>query len=170
MTLARLDSDAEPVVAEALQRCCGARAWVSGMLARRPFGTVAGLHAAADAVFATLGADDLLEAFSHHPRIGEVAALRERFASTAEWASGEQSGAAAADEATAQRLAAGNAAYEARHGHVFIVCATGLDAAGLLARLEARSANEPAAELRNAAAEQLRITHLRLDKLLEVAR
>lgn len=169
MTLATLDGGDEPVVIEALQRCCGARAWVRGMLARRPYGTARALHAAADEVFATLGRDELLEAFSHHPRIGEVATLRERFASTAQWASGEQRGAVAADEATLQRLAIGNADYEARHGHVFIVCATGLDAAEMLARLEARLPNDPAVELQNAAAEQLRITHLRIDKLLEVA-
>ncbi|MEO5987579.1 MAG: 2-oxo-4-hydroxy-4-carboxy-5-ureidoimidazoline decarboxylase [Candidatus Eisenbacteria bacterium] len=167
MTLSGLDSGPEPVVAEALERCCGARAWVQGMLARRPYGTALALHSAAEEVFAMLVRDDLLEAFSHHPRIGEVAALSERFASTAKWASGEQSGTDAAGEAVLLRLARGNADYEARFGHVFIVCATGLTAAEMLARLQARIGNDPSVELRNAAAEQLRITHLRLDKLLE---
>ena len=49
------------------------------------------------------------------------------------------------------------------------VCATGLMAGEMLARLEARLMNEPDLELRNAVAEQLKITHLRLDKLLEVS-
>lgn len=168
MTIDALDRADEATVIAALERCCGADAWVRGMLAQRPFRDRASLHAAADAAFAPLTRPDLLEAFSHHPRIGDVAGLRERFANTAQWASGEQSGAAAADEATLQRLAKGNAEYETRHGHLFIVCATGLTAGQMLARLEARLLNGPDAELRNAAAEQLKITHLRLDKLLEV--
>ena len=169
MTLAELDHGEDTAVVTALERCCGARAWVRGMLARRPFGDRAAVHAAADAAFAPLARADLLEAFSHHPRIGDVAGLRERFASTAQWASGEQSRASAADQLTLQRLAEGNADYEVRHGHLFIVCATGLTAGEMLARLEARLMNEPDLELRNAAAEQLKITHLRLDKLLEVS-
>jgi len=170
MTIDQLDTAPEPAVAVALERCCGARAWVLGMLARRPFRAAQSLHEAAGQVFSTLGRDDLLEAFSHHPRIGDIDGLRQRFASTAQWASGEQSGAAAADEATLRRLAEGNADYETRHGHIFIVCATGLTAAEMLSRLEARLLNDPADELRNAAAEQLKITHLRLDKLLEATR
>lgn len=170
MTLDALAHGPEADVRIALERCCGARSWVDGMLARRPFRTHESVHHAADEVFATLDRADLLEAFSHHPRIGDIAGLRERFASTAQWASGEQSGATAADETTLQRLAAGNEAYEARHGHIFIVCATGLTATEMLSRLEARLPNPPERELRNAAVEQLKITHLRLDKLLEVAR
>lgn len=169
MTLAELDHGPEAAVSAALERCCGAGAWVRAMLARRPFADRAAVHAAADAAFALLSRADLLEAFAHHPRIGDVQGLREKFASTAQWASGEQSGAALADETTLARLAAGNAEYEARHGHLFIVCATGLSAGEMLARLQARLMNEPELELRNAAAEQLKITHLRLDKLLEVS-
>ncbi len=169
MSALGLDRVPEREAAAALERCCGAAAWVRGMLARRPFGTPAALHAAADEVFATLGPDDLLEAFAHHPRIGDVEALRQRFAATAEWASGEQRGAAEADEDTLRRLAAGNAAYEQRHGHIFIVCATGLSAGEILARLEARLHDAPEAELRRAGEEQRRITHLRLDKLMEVS-
>ena len=48
----------------------------------------------------------------------------------------------------------------------FIVCATGRSAAEMLALCRARMANDPEAELRVAAEEQLRITRLRLDKLL----
>ena len=169
MTLAELDHGETPAVAAALARCCGASAWVSGMLAQRPFGDRAAVHAAADAAFAPLARADLLAAFSHHPRIGDIAGLRERFASTARWASGEQSGASAADEITLRRLAKGNVDYEARHGHLFIVCATGLTAGEMLGRLEARLMNDPDLEMRTAAAEQLKITHLRLDKLLEVS-
>ena len=66
-----------------------------------------------------------------------------------------------------EALAAANRAYEVRFGYVFIVCATGKRADEMLAILEARLANDPPSELAIAAAEQLKITHLRLDKLLE---
>ena len=70
-----------------------------------------------------------------------------------------------ASEATLQALARGNAEYEARFRHIFIVCASGLSAADMLARLQARMGNSPADELRIAAGEQARITRLRLEKL-----
>lgn len=165
-TVEKLDALDDTAAAQALTRCCGARRWVEGMLARRPFRDVATLHAAADAVWSTMTREDILEAFSHHPRIGaNLAALREKFAQTADWSAGEQSGVSAADEATLERLRDGNLAYEARYGHIFIVCASGLSAAQMLAILESRMDNDPAEELRIAAAEQAKITHLRLDKL-----
>lgn len=166
MTIAQLDGAPEAAAAEALARCCGARAWVRAMLAARPFGSRAALLAAADRADASLGDADWLEAFTHHPRIGDVDALRAKFASTAAWAGGEQAGAAAADDATLRALAEGNRDYEARFGHLFIVCATGLTAGEMLARLRGRMPNDPDTERRIAAAEQAEITRLRLDKLL----
>jgi 2-oxo-4-hydroxy-4-carboxy-5-ureidoimidazoline decarboxylase len=167
MTLAALDTAPDVAAAAALERCCGARAWVAALLAARPYRTAEALHAAADAAFAHLTREDWLEAFEHHPRIGDLDALRSRFAATAAWAGGEQSGAAGADARTLERLADGNRAYEARFGYRFIVCATGLGAGEMLARLEARLGNEPARELAIAGAEQTKITHIRIDKLLE---
>lgn len=166
MKLAALNAADPATATAALERCCGARAWVEAMLAARPFTDAAALHAAADARAAGLGEPDWLEAFAHHPRIGDVSALRAKFATTASWAGGEQAGAAAADEATLQALARGNDEYFEKFGFIFIVCATDLGAGEMLARLAARRPNDRATELRNAAAEQLKSTHLRLDKLL----
>lgn len=166
MSAAALDAMGEAEAASALTRCCGASRWVEQMLARRPFGSDEALHRAADEVWAAMERADILEAFDHHPRIGvDLDALRAKFASTAEWSGGEQASVAEASEATLQQLREGNVAYEARFGHIFIVCATGKSAAEMLALLEARLSNEPADELRIAAAEQAKITHLRLDKI-----
>lgn len=161
-------TDARSPDAFALQRCCGAKRWVEGMLARRPFDSLAAIHAAADEVWATMTRDDYLEAFAHHPRIGEnLAELKQKFGSTAHLASAEQAGAESANEETLLALRDGNAAYHARFGHSFIVCATGKSAPEMLALLQARLSNEPEAELAIAAAEQAKITHLRLEKLTE---
>jgi 2-oxo-4-hydroxy-4-carboxy-5-ureidoimidazoline decarboxylase len=63
-------------------------------------------------------------------------------------------------------LIVGNRDYEARFGYIFIVCATGKSAAEMLALLRERLPNGPAAELEIAAAEQRKITAIRLEKLL----
>lgn len=165
MTVDELNALSPEAAAAEFERCCGARRWVAAMLAARPFADAAAAHAAADAAWSACGPDDWREAFTHHPRIGDVEGLRKKFASTATWASGEQAGAAVATEATLQALAQGNHDYEARFGHIFIVCATGKSADEMLAILRSRLPNEPAAELRLAAAEQHKITHLRLEKL-----
>jgi len=157
--------DAE--VRAAFSRCCGAAAWIDAMCASRPFADRASLFARADAIANDLTRADWLEAFSHHPQIGDVSALRDKFAATAGWASQEQRGARTASDATLEALARGNRAYAQRFGYIFIVCATGRSADEMLAMLESRLGNDPADELRIAAAEQMKITRLRLEKLLE---
>ena len=57
-------------------------------------------------------------------------------------------------------------ASEARFGYISIVCATGKSAPEMLALLRERLANEPEAELEIAAAQQRKITAIRLKKLL----
>jgi 2-oxo-4-hydroxy-4-carboxy-5-ureidoimidazoline decarboxylase len=167
VTLAELNALPAEEAWRALERCCGASVWVDQVCAHRPYVSREALLDASDAAFAKLRRDDWLEAFLHHPRIGDGTALRDRFAATAAWAGEEQKGAALADEATLQALADGNAAYDARFGHIFIVCATGKSAAEMLALLSERLGNDPADELRVAAKEQRKITALRLEKLIE---
>jgi 2-oxo-4-hydroxy-4-carboxy-5-ureidoimidazoline decarboxylase len=149
----------------ALLRCCGSRRWADAMTARRPFASADGLFAAADEVWSGLGRDDWLEAFAAHPRIGDVEALRKKFASTAAWCAGEQSGVAGAAEEVLRALAEGNRRYEDRFGYIFIVCATGKTADEMLRLLCERLPNDPVWEWKVAAAEQAKITRLRLEKL-----
>jgi 2-oxo-4-hydroxy-4-carboxy-5-ureidoimidazoline decarboxylase len=151
---------------DALTRCCGSQRWVEAMLARLPFASDSALFAAAEAVWHQLEGEDYLEAFSHHPRLGaELPELARRFGTTAAWASAEQSGVQNAETETLARLQAGNRRYEERFGFTFILCATGKSASEMLAALEQRLANEASAELALAAAEQAKITRLRLEKL-----
>jgi 2-oxo-4-hydroxy-4-carboxy-5-ureidoimidazoline decarboxylase len=149
----------------ALFRCCGSRRWAAKMLTRRPFASATELFASAGQAFASLDREDWLEAFAAHPRIGDLGGLRKKFAATADLASHEQSGVASANEQTLRQLADGNRRYEERFGYVFIVCATGKTAAEMLDVLNARLRNSPEQELAIAAAEQAKITRLRLEKL-----
>ena len=156
----RLNAATDEEAAAMLRACCGSSAWVARMLSLRPFASAAEVHAGAELASSELGRDDLLEAFSHHPRLGaDPDRLRERFSAQ------EQAGVAKADEATLAALQRGNAEYEARFGFVFLVCASGKGADEILDILEDRIDHDPEAELRVAAAELAQITHLRLDKL-----
>jgi len=127
------------------------------MAGRRPFGDAQHLYQAADDTWWALSSPDWLEAFSHHPRIGERAAG---------WANDEQSGTRSASQKIKDELVKWNGDYERRFGHVFLICATGQQADDMLRQMERRMNNEPAAELRVAAGEQAKITRLRLEKLL----
>jgi len=120
----------------------------------------------ADEVWNALGKEDFLEAFTHHPQIGASKEhLRTKFQSTASWSSGEQAGVSQASEDVLDRLVDGNKAYLDRFGYIFIVCATGKSAEEMAELLEQRLPNEPDVELRVAAQEQAKITHIRLEKL-----
>lgn len=149
-----------------LLRCCGSRRWAECVADRRPFDEVENVHAAADEVWWDLGREDWLEAFSHHPRIGQRDLSGAKFAPTREWSGKEQSGMAAADDETRRAFAEGNKDYEAKFGHVFLISASGRSATEMLAALKKRLGNDAETELRNAAREQAMITRLRLENLL----
>lgn len=165
LTLAQLNALPREEAERELLTCCGSRAWARQVAAGRPYGDFESLVAAADRVWFTLSPDDWLEAFSKHPRIGDRAA---RSAPDVErrWSEGEQSRAREAAPAVLTELAMANAEYENRFGHVFLICATGRSADEILQQARERLHNDPESELRIAAEEQRRITHLRLRKLL----
>ena len=145
---------------------CAAPAWIERMIASRPFADAAAVLAAADTAGGAVGADDWREAFRHHPRIGERTAERSQSEAARVASEREQSAAAQAPAADLAALAEGNRAYEARFGYVFIVSAAGKSAAEMLAALRDRLKNDPDSELQVAAAEQRKITRLRLERLL----
>ena len=166
MTLTQLNTLTAPTRAEALAKCCGATAWVAALNQQFPFATPEALFADAATIWQSLTETDWREAFTHHPKIGDVNSLKEKFARTRTWAAGEQGAVQQASPATLEALAAGNVAYEQKFGYIFIVCATGKSADEMLALLQARLPHEPAQEIHLAMAEQAKITQLRLEKLL----
>lgn len=145
-----------------LERCCGSGPWVRRMLARRPFGSLDALLAAAGEEWFALSEAEWREAFAQHPKLGDREALRARFEGTRDLSQREQAGVDDAPDDVLEALAEGNREYFERFGYIFIVCATGLTAGEMLARLRARLANDPAAEILVAAREHARITELRL--------
>ena len=145
-----------------LSRACGSSRWVDRMMARRPFANDAKLLFAARNEWFGLTEADWLEAFSHHPRVGDRAALETRFPKTHDLSAKEQAGVGAAGEDVLTALTEGNSAYHDKFGFIFIVCATGKSAVEMLALLRERLPHDRANELRIAAEEQAKITALRL--------
>lgn len=166
MTLNEINSTETQQLIEKLMLCCGSTNWASAMAEARPYSSEAALLEKADTVWNNLSASDWKEAFTHHPKIGDIESLRKKFASTAAWAEGEQSGTSSASDEVLRKLAELNDVYERTYGYIFIVCATGKSAEEMLEILESRLQNNPEEELRIAAGEQQKITRIRLEKLL----
>lgn len=136
------------------------------MNAAFPFSDRDALLQKADDVWNGLSESDWREAFAHHPKIGDVESLKKKFATTASLASNEQASVKQASQQTLQSLTRGNDAYEEKFGFIFIVCATGKSAEEMLRILQSRLPNNREEEIKIAAAEQAKITTLRLQKCL----
>ncbi|HTL11543.1 MAG TPA: 2-oxo-4-hydroxy-4-carboxy-5-ureidoimidazoline decarboxylase [Bdellovibrionota bacterium] len=165
MTLAQFNALSTEDAHAELLRCCGSHEWAHAMAAGRPYFDLPSLLARAESVWGALSPADWNEAFLHHPRIGE-SAIRQRFASTADWAGQEQRGVESAAQDVLDGLVEGNREYEERFGRIYLVCATDKSAREMLDDLRHRLHHDPEAELKVAAAEQAKITRLRLEKLL----
>ena len=150
---------------ELLRKCCGSSSWVNKMLSVFPVEDLVELLKAAEQKWYECSEDDWKEAFEHHPKIGNVNSLKEKYNATKAWAEGEQSGVTKASEEVLEKLAEGNQHYEEKFGFIFIVCATGKSAEEMLRLLQSRLDNNIEEEIKIAAAEQLKITKLRLEKL-----
>ncbi len=167
MTLHELNILPQPQLKEELLKCCGSATWVKMMMAYFPADDLVEILEDAEEMWYACSKEDWKEAFTHHPKIGDVESLTKKFASTAEWASGEQSSVNVASKETIEALAEGNRLYEEKFGYIFIVCATGKSADEMLDLLQSRLKNSPNEEIQIAADEQNMITKLRLEKLLE---
>jgi 2-oxo-4-hydroxy-4-carboxy-5-ureidoimidazoline decarboxylase len=149
-----------------LRSCCAAEAWVEEMVVGRPYRSEAALYAVSDRATAELDPGGLEQALAGHPRIGDASAHAGDRRS-ADWSHGEQAGVATAGADVLRELAAANAAYERRFGHVYLVCASGRSADELLAVCRARLDNDPQTERGVVLEELAKINRLRLGKLLE---
>jgi len=164
--LASLNS-LSPSQAEAeFLKCCGSKNWARQLTAARPFASFDELIAKADRIWWSLDSQDWLEAFHSHPKIGEKKAAPPTAVESQRWSEDEQAAIRDSAEQTLEALAKLNQTYEENFGYIFIVCASGKSSEEMLAILRARLDNNPDAELRVAAAEQAKITQLRLGKLL----
>ncbi|MGH7712175.1 MAG: 2-oxo-4-hydroxy-4-carboxy-5-ureidoimidazoline decarboxylase, partial [Gemmatimonadaceae bacterium] len=165
MTLDELNGAPRAVAAKSLLACCASTRWVGAVLSQRPFTSLEALLAASEAAWRATGPNDWIEAIAAHPRIG-ARDPTDTDAGSRAWSASEQSGVDIANAATRSALADANREYEARFGHIYLVCASGKSAAELLGDLRARMRNTPEQELAVAGEELRKIARLRLEKLL----
>ncbi len=165
MTIAEFDHLNIEKKRKILEQCCGSSAWVEKMLTIPPAEDLIDLFEDAEEKWYECEQADWREAFSRHPKIGDLNSTKEKFASTADFAAGEQSSVKDASGEVLQALAEANAAYEKKFGFIFIVFAAGKSAEEILGMLTARLNNKPEEEIKIAMEEQNKITRLRLEKL-----
>ena len=141
--------------------CCASTTFAMAIADGRPYPDPAALLTAVDTIFKGLSWDDIVEAMSEHPRIGDRAVRGGMSAA-------EQSGAAAAGDEVRQGLADGNVAYEQRFGHIFLICASGLTGQEMLDQLRDRLGHDEGAERTVVRDELRKITRLRMTKALHL--
>jgi 2-oxo-4-hydroxy-4-carboxy-5-ureidoimidazoline decarboxylase len=166
--LLSFDVETEQEAEAELLTCCASRRWAAEVAARRPYNDLDTLRRVSDAALAALDWSDVLEALAAHPPIGQRhSGERARTEGReADWSRSEQAAAATDDRQTADELAAGNAEYERRFGHVFLICASGLSAGQVLAALRERLGHDEDAERRVVREELRKIVDLRLARLV----
>jgi 2-oxo-4-hydroxy-4-carboxy-5-ureidoimidazoline decarboxylase len=158
-TLAAFNAASSEAAERDVLACCASSSFARMIVGGRPYPDQAALQDAVNVAFEALTWDDIVQSISAHPRIGD------RVAGSG-WSAAEQSGAASAGQAVRQALADGNLAYEQRFGYVFLICASGLSGQDMLDQLRARLGHDPEAERAVVREELLKITRLRLAKLL----
>ena len=149
------------------QKCCAATRWFTGVARNAPYHCVDHLNEIARMHWANMEKDDYLEAFDGHPKIGDPDSLKAKYANTHKIASSEQSLVEEASDQVISELANFNQQYEEKFGYIFIVCTTGKTAEEMLDLVKTRLHNTPPEEIHIAAAEQLKILLIRIEKLFE---
>lgn len=168
ITLNILNSLSEKEARSHLEKCCVSKTWISKMVGSRPFSSEEDvIKRAASIWYNDCSIDDFKQAFTGHPKIGDIDSLREKFANTKEWASNEQAKVAKANTSTIEALAKANKAYKDKFGYIFIVSASGKSAIDMLAIINERLHHDKEDEIYIAMNEQHKITVIRLDKLIE---
>jgi len=155
-------NDMSPAQARRVLRAClDIPQWGTRLEAARPFPDLRALQAAGRRAASDITWDQAAGALARHPRIGEKKAATPIEGPESAWSAGEQGGVRAA-HATA--LAEGNARYEARFGHIFLICAAGLTGEEILANLRLRLAHDETTERLVVIGELQKIAGLRLAK------
>lgn len=134
-------TDAE--LREGLTACLAVPRWVDEVAARAPYGSLAELLEVAYHAATPLTPDEIDQALSDHPRIGEQAAGE---GTSQQFSQAEQAASASSDVELAAALSAGNSAYERKFDRVFLIRAAGRSRPEILVELQRRLELDPVAE------------------------
>lgn len=160
LSLTEFNAAAESDAHGVLGSCLDIERWVLEVDAGRPYADWESLRATASASAGAITWDEVAGALARHPRIGERAGGDPGDVALS---ASEQAGVAPSDAAA---LAAGNAAYERRFGHIYLICATGPSGEQMLTALHERLTHDDAAERLVVMGELRKIAALRLAKAI----
>src|ERR1044072_7664453 len=121
--------------AEQLPACNASPRWIEQVLAHRPYADLDTVLDTAENAARDLEWSEVRRALDAHPRIGQRA---EGGSTEARWSRREQSAVGTSDARIQEMLRAGNAEYERRFGHVFLIRAAGRSAEEMVAELDRR--------------------------------
>ena len=167
MTISELNSAPANDIAPLLAKCCGTEKWITTMISNRPYTSVNHLVSQAICLWEDLSKEDWMKAFEHHPKIGDLTSIKEKTSNTSSLAAEEQQETTRANKGVLQQLADYNTQYFDKFGFIFIICATGKSAEEMLDSLKVRVDNPREKEIEIASKEQIKITCLRLKKLIQ---
>jgi 2-oxo-4-hydroxy-4-carboxy-5-ureidoimidazoline decarboxylase len=153
----------EEQAAEQLRACNASPHWIAQILAGRPYADLDALLDTGERAARALDWSEVSRALAAHPRIGERVAGG---STEAQWSRREQAAVGTSDTRVRDALEAGNAAYERRFGHVFLIRAAGRSAEEMAAELERRLQQDETAERAETTEQLAQITRLRLQSLL----
>lgn len=168
MKIHEINSLSKEILSLELTKCCGSSKWVKKMINSMPFKNENDLFEKAENNWFTCIKKDWLEAFTHHPKIGDVESLKKKFQSTKIFTLQEQKGVDNISSNILTELKKYNDLYEKKFGYIFIVCATGKSAEEMLSLLKERINNDTEFEIKIAVKQQNEITKIRLKKLLSI--
>lgn len=166
MKLDQLNQLSESRAYQEFYKCCACKKFCTDLTEARPYNTKQELFTKAESLWSQYTESEFLEAFRGHSKIGDLSSLKAKYANTTTWSQQEQAGMQGVNDLVLRELLAANDEYESKFGFIFIVCATGKSAIEMLQILKSRLQNERNQELQLAAAEQSKITRIRLEKLL----
>jgi len=158
MSLQELNIVSSAIAQEFFMQVCHCQRWATDMTHSRPFANMRELRQTAEALWADASESEILEAFSGHARIGDLSALKKKYCAAAR----EQGQVAQSSLEIIEQLYEENNRYLQQNGFIFVVCASGKSAEEMLTLLRTRIFNTREQELMNGAAEQSKITALRL--------
>ena len=157
----------EAELRDGLAVCLHVPRWVDDVAERAPYSSLAELEEIARAAATPLSPEEVDQALSTHPRIGEKASGE---SAAAELSKAEQSSSASSDPALDEALANGNRAYEETFGRIFLIRAAGRSRTEILAELNRRLTLDPDTELAVVGEELRDIALLRIPQVFTAYR
>ncbi len=149
-------------VTGSLRACADVPDWADLLLAGRPYSDIDDVVRRADYLARMWSHDDVRQALAAHPRIGERSSGPRVEAAL----SAREQGGVIVDHEVTYRLCEGNAEYERRFDHVFLIRAAGRSGHEILAELYRRLENDDTTEIAETADELRDIALLRLRAVL----